>query len=235
MSLQPPLRDQPLETYRYERKFLVDMIDEHQIKALIRLHPAMFVMPYPPRWVNNIYFDTAQLDNYLDNINGAVDRGKVRLRWYHGLFDEAANTTLELKIKRGWVGRKIQYPLGRFKLGDDFSNTSIQMYFENGNLPKDVISLIRTQHAVLLNRYKRWYFATHDGRFRITIDAEMVFYHLDQNRNAFRYRYDADHIRIVELKYQKIDDPSAGKVASFFPFPVYKNSKYVMGLESVYW
>ena len=43
MNLQARIRDQPLEAYRYERKFLVEGVDEHQLKALVRLHPAMFV------------------------------------------------------------------------------------------------------------------------------------------------------------------------------------------------
>lgn len=233
--MEKAVRDQPLETYRYERKFIVEGIDEHQIMALVKLHPALFVMPFPPRWVNNIYLDTADLKNYKDNVDGAVDRRKIRLRWYHGLFDQTTSTVLEFKVKRGLVGWKVQYPLGRFQLGGHFSNAYLQNYFQGSSLPPDVAFLLRCQQPVLINRYKRWYFATLDGRFRITIDADMVFYHIDQIINSFRYRYAADHFRVLELKYQKIDDPVAGKVASFFPFSVYKNSKYVLGMESVYW
>ena len=106
VTVQRKVWDQPLEEYRYERKFIVERLGNEQIRSLVRLHPAMFVMPYPPRWVNNIYLDTPELANYVDNVDGAVDRRKVRLRWYHGLFEPASQAVLEFKIKRGLVGRK---------------------------------------------------------------------------------------------------------------------------------
>lgn len=229
------IQEQPLEAYRYERKFLVEGMDEGQLKVLVRLHPAMFVLTYPPRWVNNIYLDTVELDNYRDNVDGAVDRRKIRLRWYHGLFEEAEKPTLEFKIKQGLVARKVQYALAPFHLAHNFCCDSLQSYFKDSNLPSQIALLLRSHQPVLINRYKRWYFATRDGRYRVTIDAEMVFYHIHQMVNTFRYRYHADHLRVVELKYQQEDDPGAGKIASFFPFSVYKNSKYVLGMDSVYW
>lgn len=235
MTVQRPIRDQPLEAFRYERKFIVEGTDAHQIRAMIRLHPALFVESYPPRWVNNIYFDTPELENYQDNVNGAVDRRKIRLRWYHGLYAETDCSTLEFKIKRGLVGRKIQYVLGPFHLAEQFGTKALQAYFQNAFLPPNVMLMIRDQEPVLVNRYKRWYFATLDGRFRVTIDAEMAFYHISQHDFAFRYRYTPNRTSIVELKYQHADDIYAGKVAAFFPFSMYKNSKYVMGMESVYW
>ena len=89
--------------YRYERKFLVDQLDVHQVLALVKLHPAMFYQPYPPRYVNNLYLDTEGLDNYQDNVSGVGDRRKVRLRWYGDLFGDVDRPVLEFKIKRGWA------------------------------------------------------------------------------------------------------------------------------------
>ena len=235
VNKQARIQDQPLEAYRYERKFIVEGMDEGQLKALVRLHPAMFIMTYPPRWVNNIYLDTVELDNYQDNVDGAVDRRKIRLRWYHGLFDPAANPTLEFKVKQGLVARKLQFPLHPFQLTTSFCVDTLQVFFQEARLSPQVTLLLRSHQPVLINRYKRWYFATRDGRYRVTIDAEMVFFHVQQMENTFRYRYCADHLRVVELKYQKEDDPRAGNIASFFPFSVYKNSKYVLGMDSVYW
>lgn len=227
--------DQPLEKFRYERKFLVDQMDRHQICALIRLHPAMFVTTYPPRWVNNIYLDTPQLDNYLDNVNGAVDRRKVRLRWYHRLFDEPGPAVLEFKIKRGLVGKKQQYAFTPFKLGNEFNHKALQTFFENANLPPEVKFLLNGQVPVLINRYQRWYYATTDGRFRITVDSSMAFYHLGLLENNFRYHFKDMRNKVVELKYQKEDEITASRIANHLPFTVYKNSKYVYGMDCVYW
>ena len=53
--------------FRYERKFLVDRLDEHQVMGLVKRHPSMFVEPYPPRFVNNFYLDTP--DMQIDSIS----------------------------------------------------------------------------------------------------------------------------------------------------------------------
>jgi hypothetical protein len=42
------------------------------------------------------------------------------------------------------------------------------------------------------------------------------------------------HNLVVELKYDIDQDLNANRVASFFPFRVTKNSKYVEGIERVY-
>ncbi len=227
--------EQPLERYRYERKFLVDRMDAHQIRDLILRHPAMFVTPYPPRWVNNIYLDTPQLDNYADNVNGALDRCKVRLRWYGPLFNQPSPAVLEFKIKRGMVGKKIQYPLEPFTFDSGFSRHRLARYFSGCELSPQVKIMVRGQIPVLVNRYRRWYFATWDGRFRVTVDSEMAFFHVGLLENSFRYRHSEDRLKVVELKYQRVDDLLASRIASGFPFSVYKNSKYVYGMDCVYW
>jgi SPX domain protein involved in polyphosphate accumulation len=233
--MKKQVQDQPLDAYRYERKLLVERMDAQQIRALVHLHPAMFVMPYPPRWVNNIYLDTPDLSNYLDNVEGAVDRRKVRLRWYHALFGHTPSATLEFKIKRGMVGRKVQFDLGAFRLDEDFTQSGFSDFLQAADLPPDVKLLLHAQIPVLVNRYRRWYYATTDGRFRVTVDTGMCFHHINPIHNTFRFKH-VDHLQnVVELKYQKVDDPSASRIASAFPFSVFKNSKYVLGMESVYW
>lgn len=233
--MQKKVWDQPLENYRYERKFIVERLEEAQIRSLVQLHPAMFVMPYPPRWVNNIYLDTPELANYVDNVDGAVDRRKVRLRWYHGLFDPASQTVLEFKIKRGMVGRKVQYKLGAFQLKEGFSSAALQDFFADFDLPPEVRLPLRSQVPVLVNRYRRWYYATTDGRFRVTVDTKMSFFNIREMTNSFRFHHDENGFKVVELKYQKVDDLEAARIAGYFPFTVYKNSKYVLGMDSVYW
>ena len=39
---------------------------------------------------------------------------------------------------------------------------------------------------------------------------------------------------VVELKYEVEQEPQANYVAGFFPFRVTRNSKYVQGIERVY-
>ena len=47
---------------RLEIKFVAETSRYHELEQWIRLHPAGFRKSYPPRRVNNIYFDTQDLD-----------------------------------------------------------------------------------------------------------------------------------------------------------------------------
>ena len=69
-------------------------MDAHQVRALVKLHPSMFYEPYPPRYVNNLYLDTEDMENYLDNVSGVAERRKVRIRWYGDLFGDIGRPML---------------------------------------------------------------------------------------------------------------------------------------------
>ncbi len=220
--------------FRYERKFLVEGFDHHQAIALIKRHPYMFYQPYPPRYINNFYLDTVEMGNYFDNVGGAADRRKVRLRWYGELFGEIEKSTLEFKIKRGFVGTKRLYPFGGFTLKEGYHSEKLRKLAETSNLPEKVKIVLLTQDIVLLNRYLRYYFASRDKRFRLTVDTNLKYYRVGHFNNQFIHSQ-SDHSNvIVELKYSKENDPEAQRVSGFFPFRVTKSSKYVMGIDRVY-
>lgn len=220
--------------YRYERKFLIDQLDVHQVLAVVKLHPAMFYQPYPPRYVNNLYLDTEGLDNYQDNVSGVAERRKVRLRWYGDLFGDVRQPMLEFKIKSGLVGAKVSHPFAPFALDHRFCDRTYREMLCRTDLPSAVALRMRSMHVVLCNRYYRWYFATCDGRFRVTVDTEMAFYQVRKTQNSFVHRFaDRNHV-VVELKYPKPQDMEAERVSRRFPFSVTKNSKYVTGIEQVY-
>ena len=220
--------------YRYERKFLVDQLDVQQVRALVKLHPAMFYEPYPPRYVNNLYLDTELLDNYQENVSGVGERHKARIRWYGDLFGRIEQPVLEFKVKSGLVGTKISYPFAPFVLDGRFCHRYYLDILRVASVPDHVRQRLRGLHVVLCNNYYRWYYATRDGRFRVTVDTEMAFYQVRKVANHFRHRY-VDHRNVVvELKYGKPQDMEAERVSRVFPFSVTKNSKYVTGIERVY-
>ena len=221
------------ERYRYERKFLVEALQCQQVIALIKLHPALFIETYPPRYVNNIYLDTADMDYYNENICGVQERRKVRIRWYGALFGPVNKAVLEYKIKNGLVGTKQSQPLQPFVFDESYH----QGRFLDGavkGLADETRYYLRDLDAVLLNRYLRYYFATTDGCFRVTVDSGLCFYNLQRKQNTFRNRQVNYQNRIVELKYDRQHDPQADRIAGYFPFPVTKNSKYVEGIDRVY-
>lgn len=228
------MNETQIRDYRYERKFLVAELDASQIRLLIKRHPGMFYEPYPPRFVNNLYLDNEEMDNYYANVAGEADRRKVRVRWYGEILDEIITPVLEIKVKNGMVGTKYSYPFPDFRLDGDFSQRYFQKVIRNSDLPLDVRLRLRDLRAVLCNRYYRWYFATRDQRFRLTVDADLDYFKIKKVGNRFVSRYLDRNNVVVELKYDKFLDPKADRMAGFFPFSVTRNSKYVTGIESVY-
>jgi len=95
------MNTETLREYRYERKYFVDQLDARQAIALIKHHPAMFSELFPPRYINNIYFDSPLLSNYYDNVDGGPERKKARFRWYPDPFPRVEDLFLDLKIKKG--------------------------------------------------------------------------------------------------------------------------------------
>jgi len=224
-----------LRSYRYERKFLVEEMLPVQVEAVIKSHPFMFYRVYPPRYVNNLYFDTPDMENYNDNINGASRRRKVRVRWYGAAFGEVSQPVLEIKVKDGLVGTKHSYPLAPFSLDIFFCRDYFGSIARISGLPQNVYRDLCDLEVVLFNRYYRRYYATRDGHFRATLDSDMVFFKANGIfRNTFIHHQTNDRELVVELKYEVDQESRANRVASFFPFRSIRNSKYVQGIERVF-
>ena len=220
--------------YRYERKFRVDHGDEHGVRAVVWSHPSMFVQAYPPRFVNNIYLDSEGMQNYLASMSSVGNNRKVRLRWYGDLFGTIDEPVLEFKIKRGSVGVKEQHPFPSFRLGPGFCNSHFKRALREADIPHAVKVRLVDLNAVLLNRYYRWYFATLDGGYRITVDAKMEYRSVNRLRSNSVHQH-VDHSSIiVELKHQVGWEGLADGIAGFFPYRVTKISKYVQGIERVF-
>jgi hypothetical protein len=221
--------------YRYERKFLVEGLLPAQVAGIVRLHPRLFYEPYPPRYVNNLYLDTPDLENYYDHINGATRRRKVRIRWYGAPLGPIGRPAAEFKIKDGLVGTKVAYDLAPFSLQRGFSRRDYLALLDASDLPPEVRRDLRDLQVVLLNRYYRRYYASRDGCFRITLDTELTYYRANNAlENALLHRQVNNRQLVVELKYDVSQEPQADRVAGYLPFPVARSSKYIEGIERVY-
>ena len=67
----------PPEDARYEVKFVAEATRYRELESWIHMHPAGFRTSYPPRQVNNIYFDTMDLFAFTENLTGASSRSKA--------------------------------------------------------------------------------------------------------------------------------------------------------------
>ena len=220
--------------YRYERKYFITQITGKDIDSIVKLHPAIFSEIFHERSVNNIYFDTPELNNYFDNIDGNMYRVKSRIRWYGRTFGVIEKPVLELKIKNGLLGRKVSYSLDTFKLDGHFNMQKIVQIIQNTNIPEIVTIGIKSSQPTLLNKYNRKYFLSADKRYRITIDTNQVFYRIGSQNNFFLNKIKNDVNVILELKYNIDADDDVNRITEHFPFRLTKSSKYISGLEKIY-
>lgn len=219
MSEQPP---------RYELKYLCPGSQVSQVRLWMRLHPAGLRVAYPPRWVNSIYFDTRRLGCLADNLDGVAARSKLRLRWYG---DDLARIrpSLEMKQKHGLLGTKALVVLDRdLDLMQPWQ--AIVSDVEACLPPRWRFRFRVACQPVLLNRYRREYYATPDGAVRVTLDSEQAAY--DQRlaaRPNLRAPLHVEDTLVLEIKADHNDVDRVQAVAGAFPVPRTRNSKYATG------
>lgn len=222
--------DLKIDNARYEKKFVTRM-PYYEIERIIRLNPALFLGVFKERKINNIYLDGIDYKNYFDNLNGNSSRFKIRIRWYGETFGKI-EPRLELKIKNGEFGWKFIFPLKPFKLDNNFSAKFLQEeVLMKSKLPDWLAEQIKFFYPALLNFYKRKYFVSADGKYRITLDREMVFYRIKKNNNTFREKIIDNEHSIVELKYKRGDYKEAHWITQNLPFRISANSKYIKGID----
>jgi len=225
---------QAKHNYRYERKFTVpDGYKTSAIEVTVKKNNYLFREVYYQRQVNNIYFDTANYNDYFDNVLGVSDRKKIRIRWYGDTLGEIKKPVLEIKIKKGLVGDKWSYKLKPFVLDNTFTTHSIQKIFRESNLPAPILESTKLVTPTLLNSYSRKYYLSANNKFRITVDFNLLYYKIDKQFNNFNFAPIRDENKIVELKYNIEDDNYAQQIATQLPFRINKNSKYVNGVNTI--
>ena len=154
--------------YRYELKFKIAWESRESFKKLLKLSSYNFETAYPPRFVNNIYFDTENFKNYFDNLNGNFLRKKIRIRWY-GKFFNNINPKLEYKEKKGLLVKKTVSDFPSFII---LENTDLSPLIKNF---KDKYKINKNIKASVINRYYREYYASRGNHIRITIDDKQCF------------------------------------------------------------
>jgi len=131
--MSTPLLTSP--NYYYERKFVLTELRTSEIEIIIKTHPAVFSEIYHERFVNSIYFDSPDMKNYSDSINGSKDRLKVRIRWYDDLFGYVEKPVLEFKNRYGFLVTKKLFPIKHFSVDNDLKLSTVTDIFKESNVP----------------------------------------------------------------------------------------------------
>ena len=221
-------------SYRYERKFLLENHGPLSVEGAVQFHPAQFHRIYPPRFVNNIYLDTPLLRNYRDAVDGISSRLKARIRWYGDLFSNVGSPCLELKGKEGTVCHKSVYPLNDFNFSKGIGTKDIATLLLNSGLPGEINHYLSLMRPVLVNRYRRKYWSSRDGRYRLTLDHNLWFGGFISFNNKYLQHAEENTNVIVEVKYDLEADDFFPEISNRFAFRQTRSSKYVSGMEHIY-
>ena len=223
---------------RFERKFIYkNTRAEDLIQTEILTNPFCFKEVYHRRSINNIYFDDHDLTFYKQNVSGDGEREKYRLRWYNDVFSEIISPTFEIKKKIGEVGDKYSFRMKdtQFSLKNsglkEIQNALQQIMKDRNNLI--LATKLKSTQPAIFNSYERRYFLSSCKNYRITIDYNMCFY----NPNTYNFtssKITSDDI-VLEFKYALPQDTQSREVSQHFSARLSKNSKYVTGVETVYY
>ncbi len=218
---------------RYEFKIPCAPALLPEIEAWVRLHPAHWRVSYPPRQVNNIYFDSPDLQDLNANLSGVGRREKLRLRWYGPELTCVTGAQLERKCKDGLAGwKEVAFTAGKLDLtGPPWP--ALLSALREGLEPRARLWLDPRAAPALINSYQRAYYETPDGVLRLTLDTRLRAY--DQRfslvPNLSRLALQPEQM-VVELK-APVDDLSSqrlSRVLLAFPVRVDRFSKYLHGV-----
>jgi hypothetical protein len=220
-----------LPNLRYEKKFLGHGSTLAEALAMVRRHPAAFRETYPPRIVNNIYLDSPARHDYQDHIQGAANRSKTRVRWYGQESGAIERPALERKLKRGLVSGKETYALRPISINGTPLQSLLTAAFAEAGLPEMLQSVLRHREPSLFNRYRRHYFLSRDGNFRLTVDSELEFGGGPASNGSRTSQLNHCSMLIIELKFGLEQAEHAALVTDSLPFRLTRCSKYVLGIQ----
>ena len=156
---------------RLERKYYLPVHQDYVLKPYITLASGALKEIYYQRKINNLYFDTSDFAFYQDNLIGAKDRLKARLRWYGD--GPMKNPNLEIKMKIADLIYKLVTPY------DDSLSLPIQ-------------ELMKRLKPTITNSYYRKYYLTHDKKVRLTVDTEILFDKVKSPKTVVELKYKMD-------------------------------------------
>lgn len=219
-----------MDGFRYEIKFPCPAAELPVVESWARSHPAGFRTAYPPRQVNNIYFDTHTLSNVDDGLAGLSDRAKLRLRWY-GADATRVTGVLELKEKRGSLGRKTSRRLAGTLDLETMAWPEILARIAHEDLGPLDRWIRHTCCPTVINHYWRRYCVSADGLVRLTLDTRLAVFrqHLSQRPNLRRVE-PRPPILVVELKADAAHWERLRRVVAALPARPMPCSKYGVGV-----
>ena len=214
---------------RIELKCLYTENDLSFLERNLQLSKLSFYQPFPPRFINSLYFDSYDLASIDESLNGSSVRTKTRCRWYGDLIQKG-KVTLELKKKQGHISWKLLkkdiFTVNAFsKNWDDFMSPDIMSGITTIGLSS------HNQFPASIVRYRRKYLVSSDSKIRVTIDDQLQFFDQRLSSEPNVKISENSHAGIVlEIKLQETDSNLLPLISNAINFIPSRFSKYCESL-----
>ncbi len=187
-------------SFRKEKKYKLTYSDQKILKKNL-FNKGMKPL-YPKREINSVYFDTSNLDFFLNSEEGVLPRKKIRVRWYN---KDLVKIFKEIKIS------SIE---GRFKINEPFLDKKI-LFKNNYQIIDNEYGIIKPQTMIT---YSREYFIL--DNLRLTFDFDICY----KNLSALSNLNIKDNECVLEIKanFETNDD----YIEKTIGFPTTRFSKY---------
>lgn len=215
--------------YRFERKFVAPTDEFLDLRNQILSLPGNFRLLHPARRVNNLYFDTTSLLDFISTINGEKSRHKVRLRWYGETYaGSVERPQLEVKIKSDQANTK------KIAALDGGTPDNLPLWVKHiqtrETLPADVKEALALRKPKLINTYYRHYYGSADGLFRLTLDQNVAYQAINRVGLPTGQLLVDENRSVIEIKYDIASHTGANRISAGLPYRLSRNSKYCNGI-----
>jgi VTC domain len=214
---------------RHELKFACEDEAYPRLRMALRLARSGVRPLHPPRVVQSLYLDTSHGRALAENLAGASEREKLRLRWY-GVEGERVAGVLERKCRENSLGWKESVRLGELLVrGAERRRFVAELARLAGGIWAERLAGLEPAQWV---RYRREYLTTADGRVRVTIDRQLFC--ADQRlraRLADTAPTPALRLLVLELKCAPEHLAEARELAASLPVTLGRCSKFVLASE----
>lgn len=219
------------EVVRQELKFVLPAHAAASFAVWLRTSPLGWRATHAERQVNNLYFDSFDADCLAEKLAGISARTKVRLRWY-GEGDAPQAPTLEVKCRRNGLGWKQVHQLATVPPPAPWARWLRAL--RAALAPAGRAWLDEHPQPMVVNRYRRTYFSSCDGRIRATIDRDLrafdqrTYAALQLGRGAPQ-----PDVVVLELKFVPEDRARVTEASVHLPAVVSAFSKYELAMRAV--
>jgi len=232
-----PLIQENGENWRFEYKYRLTYQQYLCVRSAIlpfmkkdRYTLAGIGCRYP---VRSLYFDTDDLNNYEEKVNGDCDRVKLRIRSYSLTPPEGLNLRVELKARKGmamekhstWIGHQdyIEFMTsGHWKSQPDEVLQEFERY----------VHLKSQNPKIIVEYFREGYLSRGREPLRITFDHKVKSAHADSlfpKQSFFREHYPT--YIILEIKCDRRQPLWLRELVQDQALCIVANSKYSQGIE----